>query len=104
LLAPGQQAQVSSSQSSLRVRDVNLLAEISWKDGFFYFDDQPLELIMKRIARWYDVEVEYRDTIGRRFNVLMLSRDLPVSRVLEMLELTGLVKFNIEGRRIIVMK
>src|SRR5690606_17997966 len=103
-LLPGQQARLAQAEGDLSVLNVNLLTEIAWKKGFFYFEEAPLETIMKSVARWYDVEVEYRQPIERTFNILMLSRDLPVSRLLKMMELTGHVKFNIEGRRIIVMK
>src|SRR5690606_9816620 len=34
-------------------------AKIDWKNGFFQFDNESLEKIMQRVARWYDVEVVY---------------------------------------------
>src|SRR3546814_15993290 len=94
---------MNPSTSALQVKEVNLVAEISWKDGYLYFDDQPLKVIMKRIARWYNVEVDYRDQIDGRFTLLHLPGSLPVSRVMEILDLTGHIKFYLEERMIITM-
>lgn len=37
-----------------------LEAALAWKNNEFMFDGEPIEVIMKRISRWYDVEIIYR--------------------------------------------
>ena len=59
--------------------------------------------IMNQIERYYDVEVEFRDDVPYRF-VAKISRDVNVSAFLQKLELTNLIHFKIEGKKIIVMK
>lgn len=103
MLKPGQQARMPENGAIRVVRDVNLEEITAWKEGYFQFDNASIETIMKQVSRWYDVEVHYKGTVPKKFSVLMLPRDLPVSRLLELLEFTGNVRFEIEGRRITVM-
>ena len=37
---------------------------LAWKEGEFKFSGQPIRAIMRQMARWYDVEVEYQGTYG----------------------------------------
>lgn len=106
LLKPGQQAlfPVTKPESIRLETDINLEAETSWKDGYFQFEDMALDDIMRQIARWYDVGIVYQDRITKRFNILNLSRSVPLARLLELLEMTGHVKFSIEGRTVTVMR
>ncbi|TWV90440.1 FecR domain-containing protein [Chitinophaga pinensis] len=39
----------------MKVSKVNIDDVIAWKDGYFRFDDQSLEVIMKAMSRWYNV-------------------------------------------------
>ncbi len=103
VLKPGQQAVTGKDQSGITIiPNVNTAEVISWKNGVFNFDRADIYSVMRQIARWYDVEVEYRGTITRHFGGT-ISQDVNVSQVFKMLELTGAVHFTIEGRKIIVM-
>jgi ferric-dicitrate binding protein FerR (iron transport regulator) len=31
----------------------------SWIDGYFRFEAQPLETIMRNISRWYNIEINF---------------------------------------------
>ncbi len=37
--------------------DINVV--VSWMDGKFGFSNERLDVIMRKICRWYDVEVLY---------------------------------------------
>lgn len=104
IIKPNQQAILSSGE---RINVVKVDAEefVAWKNGEFEFNDEPLESIMRKISRWYDVEVEYKDADVRKKQFAgNMTRYANVSDVLHMLELTGYAHFKIEGRRIIVTK
>ncbi len=60
---------------------------------------------MRKISRWYDVEVEYKDpSIMNLTYYGTMSRFDNVSQVLRKFEQTGKVKFQILDNRIIVYK
>jgi ferric-dicitrate binding protein FerR (iron transport regulator) len=102
LLKPGQQA-VCNGQGKIDViNDVNIGNVMAWKNGVFHFDRSDIGTVMRQIARWYDVDVTYKGTITQHFGGT-ISRDVNVSRVFDMLEMTGAVKFSIEGRKVTVV-
>ncbi|AWO01099.1 iron dicitrate transport regulator FecR [Chitinophaga alhagiae] len=103
MLEPGEQAQLSGNKLKVS-SDVDLEGVVAWKNGYFKFNEG-LESIMAKIARWYDVDVEYRDkpAIGLTFSG-KISRSRDISGILKMLEYTGDVHFKLEGRKVIVTK
>lgn len=98
-LKPGQQ---SINDRTIKIINVDPTEAIAWKNGFLLFDNEDFATIMNRIARWYDLEIEYRTTptglqLGGRVS---LHRKLP--DVLAALEATGKVHFQVTGKKVIV--
>lgn len=60
---------------------------MAWKNGDFLFEDQELASILRVIARWYDVKVDYNSLPRTRYT-LQLSKQVRLSDVLKMLEKT----------------
>jgi ferric-dicitrate binding protein FerR (iron transport regulator) len=103
MLFPGQQAQTNRNSSSINVMPVRVQDAIAWKNGYFVFNDEKLESIMRRIARWYDVEYQLKDELKDLSLLGIIERSKDISSLLKILESTGSVHFKIEGRTIIVM-
>jgi ferric-dicitrate binding protein FerR (iron transport regulator) len=103
LLKPGQQA-VVNAQQMVDVQEVETSYAVAWKEGYFMFNREPIKEVMNKIARWYDVEVEYQGAVTETKFWGTVSRFSQVNDVLKMLEATGRVHFKIEGRRIYVKK
>jgi transmembrane sensor len=102
ILKPNQQAEVKADGIKV-INEVNTDEVIAWKNGKFQFIGKAdIELIMRQIARWYDVEVVYEGKVEQHFWG-SISRDINVSQVLRKFESTGGVRFRIEGKKIIVM-
>lgn len=101
-LKPGQQATLNQQQS-FNIRSVNTEEAVAWKNGYFIFNNENIQGIMRKISRWYDVEVVYKGKVDEQDFGGTVSRFDSVTDVLKSLELTGTVHFKMEGRRIIVM-
>ncbi len=101
VLKPGQQASLKAGQ--LNVKSVDVAAEIAWKNGYFIFKDEDVRSIMRKIERWYNVEVVYAKDFQNRSFEGSISRFKNVSEVLRKFELTGNIHFKMEERRITVM-
>ncbi len=103
ILKPGEQSQFSNDR--ITVSKVNADAAVDWKNELFIFDNDQLEDIMKKVARWYNVEIVYQDQqVKRELFSGRISRSQNVSEVLNKLSQTGAVRFKIEGRRIFITK
>lgn len=102
MLVPGQQALLTNNTLNVETADVN--AAIAWTKGDFVFSKEDLSSIMKELARWYDIEVEYQDAPPHlRFDAI-ISRSKNLSAILQTMQITGKVKFKIDGRKVIVTK
>jgi ferric-dicitrate binding protein FerR (iron transport regulator) len=102
MLKPGEQAVLSANSPLTIDHSPSIDQVMSWKNGQFYFSNSDIETIMRQMARWYDVEVVYKNHPEDQYTV-SLSRNVPVSKLLKYLELSGGVKFKIEGKKIVVM-
>jgi ferric-dicitrate binding protein FerR (iron transport regulator) len=100
ILKPGDQAQLSKNIKVVKGIDVD--AVMAWKNGLFNFNNSDLEMVMRQLARWYDVEVMYQGSIPKRSFGGEMQRDLNLSDVLKILEKNN-VRFKIEGKRLIVL-
>ncbi|HWW39879.1 FecR family protein [Pedobacter sp.] len=112
ILIPGQQAISKNGGALQTLKKVNLDEVLDWKNGEFVFSGESLESIMRKVSRWYDTEVEYKDeSLKKELFFGSVSKWSSASDVLDALALTGTVKFSIvnsngpkKERRIIVMK
>ena len=60
-LKPGNQASWNKLSGDLECKDVQTELYTSWVDGYFRFENQRLEDLMRTISRWYDVKVFYQN-------------------------------------------
>jgi ferric-dicitrate binding protein FerR (iron transport regulator) len=101
-LEPGQQSQLNNNGKLTVSKNVNTDDIVAWKNGKFQFGEKSdIGTIMRMLARWYDVDVEYEGTINRHFGG-SISSDVNLSRVLKVLETTGDVSFKVEGKKVTV--
>jgi ferric-dicitrate binding protein FerR (iron transport regulator) len=97
---PGQRSLDSLGHLN-RLRTIDPKKALAWRDNSFDFDDD-MPYIMRELAGWYDIEVDYKAKIGVHF-IAKLSRGQPLSNVLGVLEKMGPVHFKIEGKKITVL-
>ena len=83
------------------LKDVDVEAVMAWKDGRFKFSGVDIETIMRQAARWYDVDIEYQGKVEGTLSG-GVARNVNASRLFHVLELTDKVRFEIEGRKVIV--
>jgi transmembrane sensor len=100
ILKPGEQATV---KADIQVANADVDEAVAWKNGVFMFNDEKIESIMRKISRWYNVDVDYQGKITSEGFGGTVSRSKDISAILKVLEETGGVHFKVEGRRITVM-
>lgn len=103
ILKPGEQA--VNDGASIQISNVNADNVIDWKNNEFVFSGGDFRKTMRKIARWYDVEIFYDPSVPSDIQSWgYISRNSKISDVLKLIESTGQVHFKIEGRRITVTK
>lgn len=103
IIKPGEQA--INKSGIMEVRKVDVEDVLDWKNGDFYLNHIDFKIAMRKIARWYDMEIIYDETVPDDMESGgWISRDKPLSAVLRSIEASGIVKFKIEGRKIYVRR
>jgi transmembrane sensor len=103
LLQPGQQALLNKSQGDLQIdKDADVAAAVAWKEGLFKFAHTDIRAVMRQLARWYDVQIEYDKKLPEKYFSGEISRRLNAAEVLSVIEFAG-VRFKIEGKKISVL-
>ena len=100
-LKPGQQAKLERDGDIKIVNNADVDQAVAWKEGRFQFNRADIHEVMRQIARWYNVIIEYKGIVSSHFGGT-ISRDVNLSQVLEMLQLTGEVKFHVEDKKVVV--
>lgn len=102
LLAPGQQFQPNILKPKVVEADTEEV--VAWKNGYFLFKNEDIRSIMRKLSRWYNVEVSYVGEIPEVGFGGNISTSKDITEVLDVLQLTNAVHFKVEGRRITVMR
>ena len=102
ILQPGEQASRNSA-GIITVKSIDTDEAVAWKNGDFVFVGEDLKAVMRQIARWYDVEIEYQGNINSSGVVSTISRTKKLSQVLRALQINQGIHFKVEGRRVLVM-
>ena len=102
-LTPGHMLKFDKGTARVTSEECDPRIYTSWIDGEFKFRDMRLENIMKKLNRWYDFEVAYEEEELKdlRFSGAAEKYN-PVEFLLKMIEEVTKVRFDIEGKRIMV--
>jgi ferric-dicitrate binding protein FerR (iron transport regulator) len=102
ILKPGEQGVLNSVTLSFSKGDhVDVDAVMAWKAGFFEFSDTELPIILRQLSRWYNINIQYQDKPNHETFGGRISRNLPLSNVLQLLKNNGAV-FTLDGNTLIV--
>ncbi|WP_051292737.1 FecR family protein [Olivibacter sitiensis] len=102
ILKPGQQAETSDRWNNIKVNDVDMEEVLAWKNGYFLFNNENIVSAMKKISRWYNVDVVYESDLSNKGLDGTISKMEDIHQLLKALELTGAAKFELEERRIMI--
>lgn len=102
VLNPSEQG-VLDEEGHLSKSRVDVYPYIAWQKGQFVFRQQTLERVMQVVSRWYDVEVVFEDEYVKKISFTgSMRRYEDFEQIVRMLEKTGGLIFNIEGRTIYI--
>lgn len=103
-LSPGDDA-ATDGQADIQVRQVDTDSHTLWKEGLFYFDNVPLETVLKEIGRWYNVSVRIEDMNALRTPVRYISnRAGTLTEAIGLLNSLGKVKVTQRENTLLVKK
>lgn len=103
LVKPGEQALLDEGGHLTVDPDAKLGEAIAWKNGLFSFSGTDIHEVMRQLARWYDIDVQYEGgAISKQFYG-KIARTADIGDVLKMLQMTEGARFVLKGKQILVM-
>jgi transmembrane sensor len=98
LLKTGQQAVYFVNSQCLLVRDVSTDTYTSWKENMLKFNDTPLEEVLRRIGRKYNVvfEISNKELLDLKYTATFIDESL--DEVMEMLKSVTPINYRIYYR------
>jgi transmembrane sensor len=101
LLAPGEQAKSNGTQLDI-IPGADIDQVLAWKNGAFSFRHADLPTVMRQLARWYDIDVEYAGNPPSGTFDGEIGRSLTLSQVLDGLALTHIHYTIVDEHKIII--
>jgi transmembrane sensor len=90
-LKPGQQL-ISDDQISSYLQPIPTIDEvIAWKSGFFQINNRPLQSMLQEVARWYDIEIEYRSKKAQKNFNGRIDRKNTIENIVTALRASGIL-------------
>jgi ferric-dicitrate binding protein FerR (iron transport regulator) len=100
VLTPGEQAE--HVDGKLVVRHPDVYSVTAWKRGFFNFSDADIRQVMRQIARWYDVRIEFEGEPSTEKLEGSISRNQNLAETLAALEALH-IHTSVRDRTVIVL-
>jgi len=101
-LLPGEQ--MSANHLVVQVAKADTGLTTAWKNGLFMFKNTDLQAVMEQLARWYDLELVYAPGFKKRkFFTGEIKRQVQLSKILQMMEMTGIARFTVSGNKVTIL-
>lgn len=104
-IKPSEQYSIDNRTGVGVLRQVDTYLYTSWVDGKFYFSAYAFEDIVKKLERWYDFTMSYQDEGIRRMRFSgTINKHRPLDEILNFLEKTTNIHFEVVGKSVRVMR
>ena len=104
-MKPSQLGEYRRTDASVNVKTVDIEPYVSWKDGFFVFENQTLEQIMNTLSLWYDVDIFYTNEQLKELHFTgHVKRYEKIDNILRAIKSAVGVTFAVEGKEIWISK
>jgi ferric-dicitrate binding protein FerR (iron transport regulator) len=93
-LKPGQMFHYSHDVSSCYLQSVNVEKHIAWTEGKLVFREDPFSEVVKRINRWYNVNIVIKDEILKSYEYVATFQDETLDEILKMLAISAPISYR----------
>ncbi len=95
MLKPGMQAQLNKTTKIVKHFSTDTKVFTSWKEGKYIFDYESLDNVMKKLSRWYDINIVYKDKDSRNLHFTgTLYKYENIEKTLHIIELATNIKME----------
>lgn len=99
MLSPGQRGIFSETTGKISTEEVSVEKYISWREGNLIFRDDKMEEVVKRLSRWFNVEININDPEIKDYIYKATFRNENLLQVLNLLKISAPIDFRITERK-----
>jgi hypothetical protein len=100
ILLPGQKAIVSKA---IDIMKADTAQAIAWTNDLFNFKGMELKEILNQVSDWYDIAVDGHLHVPEMKLSGIISRDLPLSKILELISMSSGIEIKLKENKIILL-
>ena len=97
-MEPNQHATYLKKEKELKYSVENPDKYISWKDGVLIFQNDPINDIVKKLSRWYNVDIQLKDKELSKYTYTATFVDETLPQILDLLAIATPIKYTISSR------
>lgn len=101
VLRPGQRAVYREDIQKIELEDVAVDKYIAWREGNLIFQDDKMEDVVKRLSRWFNVDIIINDPEIKNYIYKATFRNESLTQVLNLLKISAPIDYTIEGNKLL---
>lgn len=98
-MKPNEKMEFNFLKKSASLSKVDAEELIAWTQGILKFRGEPLSDVVKKLSRWYNVEIQINDVQLQGYNFKATFKNEPLEEILRMIALTTPMRYEIEERQ-----
>jgi len=99
-LKPNEKFTFDPIKNTGNIQSVNSGQFCAWKDGLLILRNEPLSEVLKRIGRWYNVNILLTDNELAKFRYRATFQDEPLEEVIRLISLTIPIEYSFDNRKV----
>jgi len=97
-LLPNEVATLNRTDNTLTAKEVTSMFKYTdWINGKIVFDNDPIETVVNKLGKWYNVDIIIADKILRNYSFTATFMDESLEQILDVLSLTSPMSYKIES-------
>jgi len=95
VLKPGEKAEFNLKTEDFSIRPVRVYKYTSWKDGVLIFENTPMDEVLEKLERWYNIRIEVKNPSVYKllFNATIINES--VDEIFDLIRYTCAVHYKI---------
>lgn len=98
-LIPSQQSDLDLTSNSFKISMVDVSRATAWKEGMFFFEDEPIDNILRTMSRWYNFDYKFltESSKNTRFTGV-IKKKKNLEEILNIISRTSNIKYSINSK------
>jgi len=94
-LIPGEQLILNRKTNGMKLVKVDTDLYTSWKEGMLKFENAPFDELIKKMERWYDVDIKVEPSVSTKGHYTMTIKTESLREMLKVVSKTTAIKYEI---------